>query len=97
MAALNSQPIVVGINYKNCNDVKFNNGGLVSKLTTCGTGITNLVLIVGYGNDNNGIPYYRVKGSFGNNWGSGGYIRVERSGNSIGTAGIQTYAYTVET
>ena len=66
MAAINAQPIVVGINYKNCNDVKFNTGGLVSKLTTCGTAITNLVLIVGYGNDNNGLPYYKVKGSFSN-------------------------------
>eukprot|EP00092_Neocalanus_flemingeri_P090264 GFUD01114316.1.p1 GENE.GFUD01114316.1~~GFUD01114316.1.p1 ORF type:complete len:634 (+),score=101.08 GFUD01114316.1:195-1904(+) len=39
------------------------------------------VLLVGYGQEQDGTPYWRLKNSEGPNWGEGGYFRIVRGEN----------------
>ena len=52
----------------------------------CGTNLDHGVLIVGYGEEN-GIPYWLVKNSWGTEWGLSGYVKIQRS-DSVNDAGI---------
>jgi len=55
----------------------------------CGTNLDHGVLIVGYGEEN-GIPYWLVKNSWGADWGLNGYVKIERSDdtNDAGICGV---------
>jgi len=54
------------------------NGGVFSG--TCGTNLDHGVLIVGFASGSNG--YWKVKNSWGGNWGEEGYIRMGRTADS---------------
>lgn len=54
----------------------------------CGNQIDHAVVAVGYGTDN-GVPYYKIRNSWGAAWGEEGYIRIERGQN---TCGVEIYA-----
>ena len=56
---------------------QFYSGGVVSS-TKCGKELDHGVLVVGYGQENS-VPYWLVKNSWGNQWGENGYIKIERS------------------
>jgi hypothetical protein len=53
--------------------------------------INHAVDVVGYGSQN-GLPYFKVRNSWGTNWGEKGYIRMRR-GPSVNTCGLCSYAH----
>ena len=64
---------------------QFYTSGVINT-SKCGTNLDHGVLIVGYGEENN-IPYWLVKNSWGSEWGDGGYVKIARS-NSTNDAGV---------
>ncbi|CAG9334340.1 unnamed protein product [Blepharisma stoltei] len=64
---------------------QFYKGGIVDK--NCGTSLDHGVLIVGY-NQTNTPAYWKVKNSWGPDWGEQGYIRIGVK-NGAGVCGIQ--------
>lgn len=67
-------------------------GGIIQD-ESCGTDVDHGVLVVGYGEDN-GIKYWLVKNSWGEDWGENGYVRIlrEDSRNAIGICAIASSA-----
>jgi len=61
----------------------------------CGTSLDHAVLLVGYGKEKDvffrDMPYWTVKNSWGSDWGSSGYIFVQRG---VGRCGINLYVST---
>jgi len=46
--------------------------------------ITHSVLLVGYGEEENGDKWWKIQNSWGPGWGEGGYFRIMRGQNEIG-------------
>lgn len=67
-------------------------GGIIQD-ESCGTDVDHGVLVVGYGEDN-GIKYWLVKNSWGEDWGENGYVRIlrEDTRNAIGICAIASSA-----
>lgn len=64
-------------------DFQFYSGGVFD--SACGQQLDHGVLIVGYGTDG-GKDYWKVKNSWGAQWGEAGYIRLVRGINQCGLA-----------
>jgi C1A family cysteine protease len=68
--------------------------GGVFKTTGCPTDLhttNHAVVIVGYGVDaNTGLQYWKVRNSWGVNWGEQGYFRIQRG---VNMCGIESGAY----
>jgi len=56
----------------------------------CGQNLDHGVLTVGYGYDS-GLPYWKVKNSWGTSWGEAGYIRIIRNQDECGIADEPSY------
>lgn len=52
--------------------------------------MNHAVLAVGYGEEN-GLPYWLVKNSWGASWGDNGYFKILRGVNECGVATCASY------
>lgn len=75
MVALTQQPVSVAVEADGL-DWQFYFGGVVTD--SCGTNLDHGVLVVGYGTDSSAGPFWKVKNSWGQDWGEAGYIRLGR-------------------
>jgi len=81
--ALAIQPVSVAIEAdQSC--FQFYSGGVLN-CATCGTNLDHGVLAVGYGTSGS-TPYYKVKNSWGADWGQNGYVLMLK-GASAGSSG----------
>ena len=96
--AVARQPVSVAIQ---ANHSVFHNykSGIISgadEFRQCGTSLDHGVLVVGYGVDN-GIEYWKVKNSWGPDWGEEGYVRLamgyEQKGGFCGILKQPTYPF----
>lgn len=85
MQAVSKQPVSVAIE---ADQMAFQlyKGGILSQ--QCGTKLDHGVLLVGYGTEN-GVDYWKVKNSWGAEWGENGYIRMKRGVPKDGECGIK--------
>jgi C1A family cysteine protease len=88
--AIVQQPVSVAVEADQ-SVFQFYSGGVMD--SACGTQLDHGVLAVGYGTDT-GKEYYKVKNSWGADWGEKGYIRLGRGAkfNPSGQCGIQQMA-----
>ena len=59
--------------------------GVIADRDMCSKTLNHAVLIVGYGEED-GIPYWVVKNSWGSDWGEDGYWRTIKGVNHCGIA-----------
>jgi len=83
MNAIAQQPVSVAVEADQ-NSFQFYSGGVMT--AACGTNLDHGVLAVGYGTDA-GKDFYKVKNSWGADWGEAGYIRLGRGASYNGGAG----------
>lgn len=87
--ALFLQPISIAVEADQTGWQFYHNGVMTSN---CGTNLDHGVLLVGWGELNN-VPYWKVKNSWGEDWGENGYILLERNVSSTyGQCGIAMQA-----
>jgi C1A family cysteine protease len=87
MTAIATQPVSVAVEADQ-DSFQFYSSGVMTK--ACGTNLDHGVLAVGYGTTG-GQDYYKVKNSWGVDWGMDGYILLGRGAKytSAGQCGIQ--------
>jgi len=84
LAAIVQQPVSVGVD---ADHFQFYSGGVMN--SPCGTDLDHSVLAVGYGSIA-GQDYYKVKNSWGADWGANGYMLLGRGNfGAKGQCGIQ--------
>jgi len=77
-AACNKGPVSIAIEADQSAFQQYNSGVMTGN---CGTGLDHGVLLVGYGTDGSN-DYWKVKNSWGADWGESGYIRLCRNCNA---------------
>ena len=86
-------PIAIAISTPSCFS-QYSSGVLMSSECTCYTGqasVDHAVTIVGYGTSADGVPYWKVKNSWGPTYGQGGYVLLERfAPTPMGMCGLLT-------
>ena len=75
MQAVARQPVTVAIEADQVLFQSYSQGVLTA---ACGTNLDHAVVVVGYGTLN-GIPYWKVRNSWGTTWGMDGYILLARN------------------
>jgi len=90
-SACNGGPVSIAIEADQDSFQQYTGGVLTA---ACGTSLDHGVLLVGYGTDGSD-DYWKVKNSWGGDWGESGYIRLCRNcnaNNGAGQCGILTSA-----
>jgi len=82
-AACNDGPVSIAIEADQSSFQQYTGGVLTA---ACGTSLDHGVLLVGYGTDG-ANDYWKVKNSWGGDWGESGYIRLCRNCNANDGAG----------
>ena len=95
MYIVSQHPVIVTID-ASMPFFRFYKGGIIQykQYPECGKELNHVVMLVGYG-DENGIPYWILKNSWGEDWGEDGYFRIERGVNAFngGVCGILKRSY----
>nr|XP_010910298.1 oryzain gamma chain [Elaeis guineensis] len=87
----------VSVAFQVVKDFRFYKGGVYSS-DTCGStqmDVNHAVLAVGYGVED-GIPYWLIKNSWGEDWGLDGYFKMELGKNMCGVATCASYPIIAE-
>jgi C1A family cysteine protease len=82
-ANIANQPVSVAIEADQT-VFQFYHSGILDD-SSCGTDLDHGVLAVGYGSEG-GVPYWRIKNSWGATWGDKGYVRLVYGKNQCGIA-----------
>lgn len=88
-AAVANQPVSVGVDGKS-GVFQFYNGGILTG-DSCGTEINHAVTAIGYGTEDDGTQYWLLKNQWGEQWGEGGYMRLERGSGACGIGKQSSY------
>ncbi|KAF2295067.1 hypothetical protein GH714_031335 [Hevea brasiliensis] len=75
LMAVANQPVSVCVDSRSQDFTYYENGIFMGD---CGTEVDHGVTIVGYGTTSEGIKYWLVKNSWGDDWGENGYMRIKR-------------------
>jgi C1A family cysteine protease len=61
--------------------LQFYKSGVVGNNTGCPNMINHAVVLVGYGATTGGAKYYKIRNSWGSDWGEAGHFRISAEGN----------------
>lgn len=62
----------------------YNSGVIDSELSFCSERVNHAVMLVGYGETEGGVKFWKLKNSWGKKWGEEGYFRLIRGKNACG-------------
>lgn len=84
-------PISIAIHVSDYGNLMFYKKGVFTDHTCEASLVNHAVLLVGYGEEN-GVPYWLIKNSWGEKFGENGYIRMRRDANNMcGVASMSVY------
>lgn len=88
MAAIAERPVSVAVEADQASFQHYRSGVMSA---ACGTKLDHGVLAVGYGQVEKGLAFYKIKNSWGSDWGEKGYIRLARGSynGAHGQCGVQ--------
>lgn len=90
MEAAAQQPVSVAIQADQTSFQMYESGVLTG---ACGGDVDHGVLCVGYGTAADGTDYWKIKNSWGSDWGEGGFLRIQRGNHGeAGQCGILSMA-----
>lgn len=85
MSAVSQQPVSIAIEADK-SVFQLYSGGVMDS-TACGTNLDHGVLLVGYSSTGTS-PYWKIKNSWGSDWGEDGYIRLGMASSGSGICGM---------
>lgn len=98
IAALQKSPVAVAISAYNPT-FQYYTGGIIEDAQGCGTQVDHAVLLVGYGQAEDGTPFWLIKNSWGSSFGENGFVRIRRGlldqTNGLGVCGILSQGNTL--